>query len=146
MNKDKNPNRFLRQARQRSGLSQKTVAFLLGRKFTDEISRYESGQRIPTLQTALKLEIIYRVPVRLLFYGTYQNCHWHIRERSGKFGETSPADMLSTESLTEKLKQEEYCTYSELLQTPNLPPIEKQRIYAHIRDLAKSMNRAEGIQ
>ena len=144
MNKDKNPNRFLWQARKRRGLSQKTVAFLLGRKFTDEISRYESGQ-VPTLQTALKLEIIYRVPVRLLFYGTYQSCHWHIRERSGTFSENSQATMLSTRSLTEKLQDEEYCTHAELLQVPNLPPIEKQRIYKHIRTLATAVNRSEGF-
>ena len=76
MAKETNTNittRFLWQARQRSGLTQKTIAHLLGRKFTDEISRYENGQRIPTLQTALKLEIIYRVPIRLLFYEKYRN-------------------------------------------------------------------------
>lgn len=143
MKKDKNPNRFLLQARKRSGLSQKTVAFLLGRKFTDEISRYEAGQRVPTVQTALKLEIIYRVPIRLLFYQAYQSCLWQIREKSGKFSETSPLSAFSDESLQDRLKEEEYCTYAHLLRTPNLPQIEKQNVYAHIRYLAKKINEVE---
>lgn len=145
MNKDKNSNRFLWQARQRSGLSQKTVAFLLGRKFTDEIHRHEAGQRVPTLQTALKLEIIYRVPVRLLFYETFMNCHWQVRERSDKFNDLSLDPISSLGSLAEQLRREEYCTYAELLKSPNLPPVEKKGVYDHIRQLATAINRSEGI-
>jgi transcriptional regulator with XRE-family HTH domain len=145
MKKDtnKNQNRFLWQARQRSGLSQKAIAFLLGRKFTDEISRYESGQRIPTLQNALKLEIIYRVPIRLLFYELFLNSHWQIRDRSTKYRELFPEENLSKDSLAEHLRQEDYCVYAELLKTPNLPPIEKERIYSHIRHLATAINKLD---
>lgn len=139
-------NRFLWQARQRSGLAQKTIAYLLGNKFTDEISRYETGQRIPTLQTAIKLEIIYRVPIRLLFYEAFLNSHWQIRERGAKYKEMFPTEAKSVDSLERGLVEENYCAYAELLKTPNLPPIEKNRIYSHIRLLAKTINKAEGIE
>lgn len=141
----KTTNRFLWQARQRSGLPQKTIAYLLGRKFTDEISRYENGQRIPTLQTALKLEIIYHVPVRLLFYEIYRNCNWQISEKSGRAGKYLN-DLQSAESLASQLKQNDYCTYAELLNTPNLPQFEKDRIRKHLIYLANTINKVEGIE
>lgn len=53
--------------RKRMGLAQKQAAFLLGHKNTAQLSRYEKGRRIPSLVTALKLEIIYATPVRALF-------------------------------------------------------------------------------
>lgn len=137
----KTNNRFLWQARQRSGLAQKTIAHLLGRKFTDEISRYENGQRIPTLITALKLEIIYRVPVRLLFYEIYRNCNWQVGEKAGRFAEIFPADFQSLESLNNQLRKDDYCTYAELLKTPNLPPIEQGRIRKHLIHLQNTLNK-----
>jgi transcriptional regulator with XRE-family HTH domain len=146
-NMDKNSNRFLWQARQRSNLSQKTVAFLLGRKFTDEVSRYESGQRLPTLPTALKLEIIYRVPVRLLFYETFVSSQWQIRERGSRYKELFPRENLCKNNLLEEqLGQDEYCTYAELLKTPNLPPVEKLRIHGHIKHLMNTLNGIKDIQ
>lgn len=54
------------QGRERAGLERKQVALLSG-KTVDEISRYERGLNKPNLQTALKFEIIYRMPVKLLF-------------------------------------------------------------------------------
>jgi transcriptional regulator with XRE-family HTH domain len=147
MSKDKNENtnRYLWQARQRSGLPRKTIAFLLGRKFTDEISRYESGQRTPTLQTALKLEIIYRVPVRLLFYEEFINSSWQIRERGSRFKKLFPKEILSAESL-DSLERGEYCTYAELLNTPNLPLVESEKVRSHLIYLANKINETNGVK
>ncbi len=61
------PNNRLWQARHKLGLEQKQVAHLLGHKTCDQISRYERGSRMPSFKTALKLELIYRTPLRLLF-------------------------------------------------------------------------------
>jgi transcriptional regulator with XRE-family HTH domain len=142
---DKNPNRFLWQARQRSGLPQKAVAFLLNRKATDKISRYESGQKKPSLSTALKLEIIYRVPVRLLFHELYSHYVWEIRERSSRYKELFPEGKFTLTSLEQRLEEDDYCAYADLLKTPNLPQLEKQKVYDHIRKLATAINKLEGI-
>lgn len=65
--KPKSINNRLWRARKQAGLEQKQVAYLLGHKTTDQISRYERGARTPSFQTALKLELIYRTPLHRLF-------------------------------------------------------------------------------
>lgn len=73
--------------RKRMGFSQKQVALLLGHKSTWPISDYERGKRLPTLTTALKLEIILRVPVAFLYQDLYGNLKRKIRatEESPQF-------------------------------------------------------------
>jgi len=45
------------------------------------LSRIEQGRRLPTLKTALKLAIIYRVPVDFLYAALYQEYREVIRRR-----------------------------------------------------------------
>lgn len=49
------------------GFTQWQVAALLGYLTRNDLSHYERGQRVPSLVTALKFEIVYRVPVAFLF-------------------------------------------------------------------------------
>lgn len=63
---------YLRMYRKRAGLSQDEVAFLLGVKSGAKVSRYERRRRVPPLETALAYEAIFRIPVRELFLGTYE--------------------------------------------------------------------------
>lgn len=62
----------LRRFRQRLDLKQKQVAALL-QVGTDAISRYENGRCVPTLRTALGMEIMFGVPLRSLFPQAYEN-------------------------------------------------------------------------
>ena len=71
MSSPKLPN-YVRLHRKRLGFSQQEVAFLLGWCDGSQTSRYEHFSRIPTLQTALALAVIFRVSVYELFLGTYQ--------------------------------------------------------------------------
>ena len=64
------PNRLWRQ-RRRLGLSQQHVADLVGYHTPGEISRFERGERLPSLVMALKLEIVYQTPVAFLFPDLY---------------------------------------------------------------------------
>ena len=66
--------------RKRMGYSQKVVARLLGHKSLAHISDYERGKRLPGLETALKLEIILRVPVAFLYQSHYTELKRKIRE------------------------------------------------------------------
>ena len=60
------PNRLF-IARKRSGLRQKSVARRLGIKRDTQISFYETGRVAPSLETALKLSVIYGVTVNELY-------------------------------------------------------------------------------
>jgi len=57
--------------RRRMGFSQKRVAHLLGHANTQMLSNYECGHNLPPLMTALRLEIVYRVPVAFLYGRVY---------------------------------------------------------------------------
>lgn len=60
---------YLKTYRKRSGLTQREVAFLLGWKKGESLSRYEKQQVIPSLQVALACAAIFRVPLQKLFPG-----------------------------------------------------------------------------
>ena len=59
-------------ARQHVGLGQKTVARLLGHKSRSVISEYENGRLLPSLETALRLSVVYGRPVRELYPELYR--------------------------------------------------------------------------
>jgi transcriptional regulator with XRE-family HTH domain len=67
--------------RKRMRYSQRTVALLLGHKTATHVSAYEHGRRLPSLETALKLELILRVPVAFLFQDAYLAAKRIIRDR-----------------------------------------------------------------
>lgn len=73
---------YLRSQRKRLGLSQDEVAFLLGTQDGAQVSRYESFARVPTLETALALEIILEKPARELFGGLYRDLELKVAGRT----------------------------------------------------------------
>lgn len=62
---------YLRMHRNRHGLSQADVAFLLGCRHGSKVSRYERFVRRPSLQKAFACELICGIPARELFAGIY---------------------------------------------------------------------------
>lgn len=78
---NKLPN-YLRGIRKSVGFSQKEVAYLLGAHTGGSISRYERFNRVPTLMTALKMEIILGAPVRDLFAGLHVTASGVIARRA----------------------------------------------------------------
>jgi transcriptional regulator with XRE-family HTH domain len=65
--------------RRRKGYTQRQVAQLLGHRDASMLSRYEHGRSLPPLETALRLEIILRVPVAFLFPVMYDSLKERIR-------------------------------------------------------------------
>jgi len=53
--------------RRRMNLSQKHVARMIGHRGNSNLSRYESGEMLPRLETAIKLSILYQKPLAKLF-------------------------------------------------------------------------------
>ena len=69
------------QYRKRMKFSQSEAARRLGWKSTKGLCELESGRAIPTLITAFKLSIIYRVPTEFLYKTLYERLRNQIRTR-----------------------------------------------------------------
>lgn len=69
--KRKVPLNYVRTERRRWALTQKEVADLLGIENRACISRIEQGERIPSLESALALEVLFGEPPKLLFPHIY---------------------------------------------------------------------------
>jgi len=136
------PNDHLWKARKRSNLAQKNVAFLLGHETIKNISEYENG-RMPNLLTALKLEIIYKTPVRMLFYQVYSKAVWQVRDQIMKLKENASVHKVDISQLEKQMKHGDYCTYADLLKVPKLPPIEREKVREHLVYLANILNNTE---
>ena len=74
------PNR-LWQYRKRMGFTQQEVAAMLGYLSRAEISDFERGDKLPSFVSALKLEIVYRVPVAFLFPALYARLKVQLRDK-----------------------------------------------------------------
>jgi transcriptional regulator with XRE-family HTH domain len=74
----------LRTLRQRSGLTQKELAHILGFRSGVPISRHERSGSVPDLLTAFGYEVVFRVPISKLFPGLYQTVEVGIEERLAK--------------------------------------------------------------
>src|SRR5260370_42163208 len=72
MTSDKIAN-YLRAYRKRSGLSQSEVAYLLGCKNGNQVSRYERRRCMPPLRTALAYQAALDTPLSELYAGTYES-------------------------------------------------------------------------
>lgn len=71
--------------RRRMKFSQKHVARLLGYSGSTVWSKYERGERLPSLPNALKLGIILRVPVEFLFNVLHDDLRHTIRSAEERF-------------------------------------------------------------
>jgi len=65
--------------RRRMKFSQRHVAHLLGYKDNSVWSKYERGDRLPSLANVLKLGIILRVPIEFLFNTLHDELRDQIR-------------------------------------------------------------------
>jgi transcriptional regulator with XRE-family HTH domain len=78
---------YLRMYRKRSGLTQAEVGCLLGWRSGSKVSRLERCERIPSLETALAYEVVFKIPVRKLFAGTFDDVERRTLTRIGKLAE-----------------------------------------------------------
>lgn len=123
------------QTRKRRGLEQKHIAYLLNHHTADQVSRYELGTRLPTLETALLLEMIYGAPLRVLYKDLYERLQSEYRERLERV--TQLQDRLA-EFLNEDGARE-YCAYRELIQTGQPSQVDLLKARRHVTELAKRM-------
>lgn len=138
-NKNPKHNNNLLQSRRRSGLALKQVAFLLSKKSADEMYRYEAGGYYPNLPTALKLEIIYQMPAKLLFQDLFESLKAEIGERRKASPLLFP-DRVRFPNHTEQLDQGEDCFYADILKNHFPAPSEMEMITKHIIALTNTLS------
>jgi transcriptional regulator with XRE-family HTH domain len=134
--KHKNQNRLL-LIRKKHGLGQKQIAALLGHKTIDQISRYERGVRMPNLKTALKLQIIYQLPINTLFQSYFNKCFDEI-ETKAKTSDDNSGFVFDLTSNTE------FCTYIELLKPAQVSPIDMEKVGKHVLELMNTRTKRLG--
>jgi transcriptional regulator with XRE-family HTH domain len=83
---------YLRTYRKRSGLSQREVAFVLGCTSEAKVSRYEHGERLPSLESLFALEVIYGIPARELYAGVFDRIQRHTLKRINRLAERIQRD------------------------------------------------------
>src|SRR5215213_5470811 len=132
--KQKHKNR-LTLIRTKKALGQKQVALLLGHRTADQISRYERGAKLPSLKTALKLAIIYNLPVRVLLYDYYNLCVDELRKREKVLKATESGFSLANHETDEAT---EFCTYKEKLTLPVVKEQDLDKARHHIAELIEA--------
>lgn len=132
---NKQPNR-LWLARKRRGLEQKQVTYLLDHQSIDQLSRYEQGMRLPSLENALKLEIIYGVPLRFVYKELSAKLEDEVWQRISlnptlhkRFGNRT----------AQEAGLSEYCAYAELLAAPHASEADRASARRHVTALAKKL-------
>lgn len=129
------PNR-LWLARKRRGLEQKQVAYLLDQQSIDQLSRYEQGMRLPSLENALKLEIIYGVPLRILFKELFDELEDSVWQRISL---NSQLQKNYGNRVTREGALADYCALADLLSMPNASDADRSRVRKHVTSLAKRL-------
>ncbi len=72
---------YLRRFRRHAHLTQEELAYLLGAATGANVSRYESGNRVPSLETGLAYEAALGQPISKLFRGRYEAIAERVAER-----------------------------------------------------------------
>jgi len=93
MVQNKHPNDLILY-RLRMGFSRKYVAGLLQHKNTSLLSKLEEGLALPSLVTALKLAVIYRIPVDFLYSQQYRSLRDQIRSQESKLRKPKQATLF----------------------------------------------------
>lgn len=75
---------YLRSYRRHAHLTQKELAYLLGAMTPAKVSRYESGERTPSLESGLAYEAALGEPVAQLFRGRFEAIQKAVEARRRK--------------------------------------------------------------
>jgi DNA-binding XRE family transcriptional regulator len=63
---------YVRTFRKRHALSEEELAFLVDQRAQSAVAQFESGDRVPNLQCALALQVLFRQPPHQMFPDAYE--------------------------------------------------------------------------
>jgi transcriptional regulator with XRE-family HTH domain len=124
----------LRIVRRRRSIEQKKVAMLLGHKSINMLSRYERGAKLPSLKAALKLGLIYKIPIRVLLDGYYEACRKEIKRLDQSLGKSN---VTTTPKITYRPNEADFCTIEEKLRNEHVTGTDLDKAYRHSANLIR---------
>jgi len=71
--------------RKMAGMGQKRLAHLLNHADNSQYSKWERGEKKPSIANALKLAHIFKVPVEVLYADLYQSCMEEVDDKAKAF-------------------------------------------------------------
>ena len=95
-------NNYIEMYRKRTALSQEELAVLMAVENGWSVSRFERGERIPTLEGLIALEIVYEQPIQKIFAGVAEGVRENIAVRAAALLE-STSDAKVDQRLAKKL-------------------------------------------
>lgn len=110
-------------------MGQKQVASLLGHSTSDQVSRYERGEKFPSLKTALKLGLIYGIPIRVLLDGYFEACREEIK--------------IEDKRINNAFHESDFCTIEEKLNPESVNQTDLDKAYTHSASIIRK--RAEKL-
>lgn len=116
--------------RKRLGYEQKQIAVLLGHKNTYQHSRYETGQRIPNFKEAVKLSVLYDLPVRVLFDRYVLRCREELETTIKNSGVAAKINLDNDSGV-------DHCSYLELMNSTSISDKNSDKIRHHIKVLVE---------
>lgn len=120
------------KAWKQSGLTLKQIGYLLGNETDASFTRYETGDRLPTLRTALMFEIILGTSLRNLFPEEYDELTREIKsrveQRRGLNGKLRP------------LMSDGVCSIADLLNQHPFSRETRNRVHRHCVYLMNTLN------
>ena len=125
-------------ARQRRAIEQKQVAALLGQNGIEQLSRYERGVQLPSLKTALKLGLIYKIPIRVLLDGYLDACREEMKRDQGKLNKPG------SPKATNQHDEADFCTIEEKLGSDHISAIDLDKARHHAADLVRRRAKSLG--
>ncbi|MBV9216180.1 MAG: helix-turn-helix transcriptional regulator [Acidobacteria bacterium] len=127
------PNTALLRARRRRGFERKQVSRLLGHKGPQTLAQYERGQRLPSLQNAIGLSLIYGCHLEDLFPEKYRFARANLTER------TSRIKPMLLNQIPALLRSINRCSYEDVLDDPHRAETNRAEIRDHVTRLAKAL-------
>lgn len=126
--------------RKRLGYEQKQVAVILGHKNTYQLSRYETGQRVPGFKEAIKLSLLYGIPVRLLFEPYFRYCLEELEVAIKQSGLGGKVNLQKNREVDYYLNTD-YCSYLELMNSSHINEHDANKVRRHIKTLIEERSR-----
>jgi len=98
---------YLRYYRNKSGLTQRELADIVGTLKHHQVARHESAKAIPSLYAALGYHVVFKVSVAELFPGLYesiqQNAERNLAEFQRKLEASAPAKPQALEKTAQQI-------------------------------------------
>lgn len=82
---------YVRTQRQRHALSEEELALLINQRAKSSIALIESGDRLPTLESAFALQVVFGIELRQLFPDYYEQVEDGVMRRASLLHETLEA-------------------------------------------------------